>query len=208
MKNNMMELSKFVKWSVTGDGYVGRATHNLDAHYAITRLAEYKEYVELIASKLESDLFKIRIEEYQRKSTDKTQYTLRTTSHPLFSRIRDRQYIDGHRVIDPHMLTFLDYEMLSFLYQDDGSLCYNKGGTPIVRLSTCSYSFFEHEALRRAFMEKLELCFNINKCGDRFQLNLAGKDMNKFFDGIHKYILPCYSYKLPGSSPKETSKNG
>lgn len=205
MKNNMMEFSKFVKWSVAGDGFVGRATHNLDAHYSITRLEEYKEYTDLIASKLDSSLFKVRVEQRTWPKTGKVSNVLRTTSHPLFSRVRDRQYIEGHRVIDPHMLTMLDYECLAFLYMDDGSLCYNKDSRPIVRLSTCSYSYAEHESIKKALQEKLDLCWNINKCGHRYQLNLATKDMSKFFDGIHKFIVPCYYYKLPDSLQKETS---
>lgn len=208
MKTNMKELSKFVKWSVAGDGYVGRATHNKEAHYATTRLEKHRDYIDAIADKLDCGLFNVRIEDYTRKDSGKLCFTLRTTSHPLFSRIRDRQYVDGHRVIDPHMLTVIDWEAMAFLYQDDGSLCYNTAGSSIVRLSTCAYSYFEQEALRKAFIEKLGVCFNINKCGERYQLNLAKKDMDRFFDGIEKYVVPSYQYKLPASLQKGTPRTG
>lgn len=210
MKINMMELSKFVKWSVAGDGYVGRSTHNLDAHYAITRLEEYKDYIDLIANKIDSfGLVKVNVDSLVRKDTGKRTYTVRTGSHPLFSRVRDRQYINGHRVIDPHMLTLIDWEALAFLYQDDGSLCYNNDGRPIVRLSTCSYSFFEHQALRKALIENMGLTFNINKAAKgRFQLNLSTKDMPKFFDGISNFVVDSYKYKLPESLQKGTPRTG
>lgn len=210
MKINMMELSKFVKWSVAGDGYVGRSTHNIDANYSLTRLDKYKDYVDLIAAKLDSfGLFKVSVNEFVRKDTGKVTYTVRTGSHPLFSRVRDRQYINGHRVIDPHMLTTLDWEALAFLYQDDGSLCYNNQQRPVVRLSTCAYSFFEQQALRQAFKERFDLTFNVNKASKGlFQLNLATKDMPKFFDGIAPYVVQSYNYKLPESLQKGTPGTG
>ena len=51
MKINMMQLSKFLAWSVTGDGYVGYSTNNKNAHYSISRSPEHKDYLEVIASK-------------------------------------------------------------------------------------------------------------------------------------------------------------
>ena len=51
MKTNMMQLSKFLTWSISGDGYVGYNTHNKNAHYSITRSPEHKDYLQIIANK-------------------------------------------------------------------------------------------------------------------------------------------------------------
>lgn len=201
MKINMKELSKFIKWSVCGDGYVGYATHNKVAHYSIERLIEHEDYILTIADKFKGlQDCDVNITKSTRKDNGKTMIRLNTSSHPIFSRIRERQYIKGHRVIDPHMLTVVDWEALAFLYQDDGSLCYNSKGGSIVRLSTCSYSYHEQLALRHTFLDKFNLCFNVNKAGKGlYQLNLAKKDQAKFFDGIFPYMVWSYFYKLPES---------
>jgi len=207
MKINMMQLNKFVKWSVCGDGYVGYSAHNKNAHYSIQRAPEHLDYLEVVASKFtELQDCNVRIDEYTRKDNGKRVIDLRTTSHPLFSRVRDRQYILNHRVIEPHMLTLLDWEASAFLFMDDGSLCYNNKGSMITRLSTCAYSYPEQEALRKAFVEKLGVVWNINRNGNTWQLNLAKQSRNTWFDGIAPFIVNSYKYKLPEFSQKEASR--
>jgi hypothetical protein len=209
MKINMMQLSKFVSWSVAGDGYVGHGTHNKNAHYSITRSPEHKDYLTVIANKFVGlQDCKVRIDEYVRSDNGKTVLDLRTTSHPLFSRIRDRQYIQNHRVIDPHQCTLLDWEAAAFLYMDDGSLCFNNKGAMIVRLSTCAYSYAEQELLRKTFIEKLGVIWNINRNGNLWQLNLAKQSRDQWFDNIAPFIVDSYSYKLPESLQKVAPRTG
>lgn len=207
MKINMMQLSKFLSWSVAGDGFVGRSTHNKDAHYSVTRSPEHKDYIEAVANKFYGlQDCKVRVDEYIRKDNGKTVVDLRTTSHPIFSRIRDRQYIQGHKVIDPHQLTLLDWEAAAFLFMDDGSTCYNNKGSMIVRLSTCAYSYAEQETLRIAFIKKLGMIWNINRNGDTWQLCLAKQSRDKWFENILPFMVESYYYKLPKSLQKETSR--
>ena len=204
-----MQLSKFISWSVCGDGYVGYATHNKNAHYSISRDPVHKDYLQVVAQKFDGlQDCKVVFDDYIRKDNGKWVNEVRTTSHPVFTRIRERQYQNNRRVIDPHQLTFLDWEAAAFLYMDDGSLCYNNKGSQIVRLSTCAYTYFEQEALRKAFIEKLGVIWNINKNGNTWQLNLAKQSRDKWFDCISPYIVPSYQYKLPESLQKETPRTG
>lgn len=203
----MMQLSKFVSWSVAGDGYVGYSTNNRNAHYVIQRSPEHKDYIEVVANKFVGlQDCNVRVDEYTRKDNGKTVLDLRTSSHPLFSRIRDRQYIQNHRVIDPHQLTLLDWETAAFLYMDDGSLCFNNKGSMIVRLSTCAYSYGDHELLRKAFIVRLGVIWNINRNGNTWQLNLAKQSRDIWFENITPFIVDSYKYKLPEFSQKETSR--
>lgn len=207
MKINMMQLSKFISWSVAGDGYVGYSANNKNAHYSITRSPEHKDYLEVVANKfIGLQDCKVRINEYVRKDNGKTVLDLRTTSHPICSRIRDRQYIQGHRVLDPHQMTLLDWEAAAFLFMDDGSTCYNNKGSMIVRLSMCAYSYAEQELLRKVFIEKLGVIWNINRNGNTWQLNLAKQSKDKWFENIEPFITDSYRYKLPESLQKETSR--
>lgn len=199
MKTNMMQLSKFVAWSVAGDGYVGYSTNNKNAHYSISRSPEHKDYLEVVASKFTGlQDCSLNMQEYVRKDNGKAVLSLRTSSHPLFSRIRERQYINNRRVIDPHQVTTLDWEAAAFLYMDDGSLCVNNKGSLITRLSTCAYSYPEQEFLRKHFIEKLGVIWNINSAGNGlWQLNLAKKSRDRWFDGIRPFLVKSYQYKLP-----------
>lgn len=207
MKTNMMQLSKFLTWSVSGDGYVGYSTNNKNAHYSITRSKEHKDYLDVIANKfIGLQECNVKIDEYVRKDNNKLVLDLRTNSHPIFSRVRERQYIQNHKVIDPHQLTMLDWEAAAFLFMDDGSTCYNNKGSMIVRLSTCHFSYGDNELLRKAFIEKLGMIWNINRNGNVWQLNLAKQSKDEWFDKITPYIVDSYKYKLPESLQKETSR--
>jgi hypothetical protein len=210
MKTNMMQLSKFLTWSVTGDGYVGYSTNNKNAHYSISRSPDHKDYLEVIAGKFTGlQDCNVRIDEYTRKDNGKTVLDLRTSSHPLFSRVRERQYIENHRVIDPHQVTMLDWEAAAFLYMDDGSLCVNNRGSLITRLSTCAYSYPEQEFLRKYFIEKLGVIWNINRTGKGlWQLNLAKQSRDIWFTNITPFIVDSYKYKLPEFLQKETPRTG
>jgi LAGLIDADG DNA endonuclease family len=209
MKINMMQLSKFLTWSVTGDGYVGYSTHNKNAHYSIQRDPKHKDYLDVIANKFVGlQDCSVRVDSYTRKDNNKEVLDLRTNSHPLFSRVRDRQYIQNHRVIDPHQLTMLDWEAAAFLYMDDGSLCYNNKGSMITRLSTCAFSYGDNELLRKAFIEKLGIIWNINRNGNTWQLNIAKQSKDAWFKNIEPYIVDSYRYKLPEFLQKETPRTG
>ena len=199
MKTNMLTLSSLVKWSVCGDGYVGYSTHNKNAHYSVSRAPEHRDYIEYIYSYLLNvPDCSVRVDEYTRNDNGKTVVDLRTSSHPLFTRIRERQYISNHKVIDPHMLTLLNWEWMALWYQDDGSITYNQKGIPIVKLSTCAYSYPEQEFLRKAIYEKLNIVFNINRSSrGLYQLNLRRADQNHFFSHLHSFVMPSYYYKCP-----------
>lgn len=210
MKINMMQLAKFLDWSVTGDGYVGYAAHNKNAHYAIQRDPRHKDYIEMVANKFVGlqDCV-VSLSEYVKKDNNKTVIALKTNSHPVFTRTRERLYSDNRRVIDPHQLTTLDWEAAAILYMDDGSLCTNQNSNLIVRLSTCAYTYGEQELLRKAFIEKLGVVWNINRTGrNKWQLNLAKSSRNKWFDNITPFIVESYKYKLPESLQKETPRTG
>lgn len=209
MKTNMMQLSKFLTWSVTGDGFVGYHTNNKIAHYAIQRAPKHKDYIELIANKF-TDLqdCKVHITEYIRKDNNKEVIALRTDTHPILTRVRERQYINSRRVIDPHQLTLLDWEAAAFLYMDDGSLCVNNKGSLITRLSTCAFSYPEQSFLRNAFIEKLGVIWNINRNGNTWQLNLAKQSRDLWFENITPFIVDSYKYKLPEFLQKETPRTG
>ena len=207
MKTNMMQLSKFLTWSVSGDGYVGYSTNNKNAHYSITRSKEHKDYLDVIANKfIGLQECNVKIDEYVRKDNNKLVLDLRTNSHPIFSRVRERQYIQNHKLLDPHQLTLLDWVAAAFFFMDVGYSCYYNKGSMIVLLSTCHFSYGDIELLRKAFIEKLGMIWNINRNGNVWQLNLAKQSKDEWFDKITPYIVDSYKYKLPESLQKETSR--
>lgn len=201
MKTNMYVASRFIQWSVAGDGYVGFSTNNRDAHYSISRDPKHADYIGLIQGKLEViPNVSVSVSEYVRKDNGKHVLSLRTSSHPIFTRIRQRQYINNHRVIEPHMLTTLGWEEMAYLYADDGSITYTNNGSQVVRVSTCAYSHPEQMELRRTIIERLGVCFNVNKASrGLYQLNLARKDHDVFFERIKPLLPLSYHYKLPAS---------
>jgi hypothetical protein len=138
------------------------------------------------------------------KCTVQPMYRLRTSRHPFFNPFRERLYSTGNKIIDPHYLKLLDWEMLAILYQDDGSISHyisssNKAYNT-VELATHRYSYGDNLLLKKAIKETMDIEFNVCQVRRKdklyYRLNLRQKDVSKFIDGISKFVLPSFEYKL------------
>lgn len=120
---------------------------------------------------------------------------LKTSNHPFFKKFRERCYLYSRKVIDPHYLTLLDWEMVSFLYMDRGSF------SKIVEINTNLYSYGDNILLKRAIKEKLGIEFNIkddrsNSGALQYKMVLRKRDANIFMENIEKFVVPSYMYKI------------
>ncbi len=60
----------------------------------------------------------------------KPQIILSTSQHPKLLKIRNRLYLNGRKVLDPHLIKFLDAEALAIMFMADGSSSYAAKGSP------------------------------------------------------------------------------
>ena len=129
----------------------------------------------------------------------KQQVRLQSKNHPIFTKIHSRIYMDGHKVIDPHMLTMMDEEMLAIAFMADGSRYVDKrwpNATPSYRLHLNSLCYGDLMLLKASLKKTFGLESNARKKGSRYDLAIPSFH-SEFFEGIVKdHILPSFQYKV------------
>lgn len=199
------QLTKLVSYFAMGDGGVYYSGQH--CKFIMNMRSKNRDYIDWVANTLK-EITNVKIREVPDYNTDG--YTrqpltrLETASHPFFTMLRDRIYVDKYKGLDEHTLKLLDWESLAILYMCDGSLYIDKP-SPKKGLVNPSYNVYLHLKrlsygdqfiLKKALKEKLDLEFNINKCGNFYNLRLRVKDVEKFMQGVTPYMLPSFSYKI------------
>lgn len=196
------ELSKRLYYYSTFDGglYVtGKCTN---AKFIMNMRKDNLDYVQAVADTLKQADIGFRIMDRQDYNTDgyvrSPQVRLESTVHPKLTKIWERIYIDGHKVIDPHMLTLLDAEALAIIFMADGGRSVDKrcNATPSYKLHTKGFSYGDNWLLKKALKETLDLEFNIHRHGKYWYLSLRSRDSEKFENLVSPYVLPSFNYKL------------
>jgi hypothetical protein len=217
-------LTKYI-WAFTlGDGclYVAnrknRPNLNMNASFECNQVLETEEYslwrADILSNITPVNLYlKTKHEreyldahEQSKITPESTQISTKTNTHPMFTTIRNRMYLNGHKVIDPHYLKLLDWETLAIFYQDDGSLSIKsvreKYQYWTVALSTEGFSYGDNILLQRAIKDKFDILFRLvghpNKNGElHYRLQLQRQnEVDIFLNGVEKFIKPCFQYKI------------
>lgn len=197
-------VTKIVAASLLGDGSVGIPPDgSINAKYRQPKTVDHMDYVDWLASVLEEITPTNRYTWQPKQYNAKEQVMLQSRCHPFFTRFRERMYPNGHKVVDPHYLTLLDWEFMAIWYQEDGSSVRNKtkSGTyirPI--LCTDCFAYGEQHLLRQAIADKLGVDFNVKSYrtngSQKYRLHLRASDTEKFMEGIEPFVLPSFSYKV------------
>ncbi len=196
------ELSKYLYYYSTFDGglYISRGCSN--AKFILNMLEKNKDYIERVKKVLEDAKIGCRLTSRKDYNVDgcerQPQLRLESKTHPKLTKIWERIYIDGRKVIDPHMLTLLDDEALAIIFMADGSRHVDKrcNATPQYRLNTKGFSYGDNWLLKKAIKEKLDLEFNIHRQNKYWYLSLRTKDSLRFEEIASPYILESFNYKL------------
>lgn len=203
------QVTKIVAASLLGDGCVKIRPQNNNACFVIAQVEQHKDHLDYLKTHL-SQITHIR--EWTKTNfvngsgkNPKTQLWLESRAHPQFTTFRERMYPNGHKVVDPHYLTLLDWEFLAIWYMQDGSIqkTTQKYGTyGIITLCTHSFSYGDNHLLRDKLKEKLRLDFNVRssrgKNGNQYWfLTLRSVDNEVFLDNIKPFVQSSFLYKCP-----------
>jgi hypothetical protein len=196
------ELSKRLYYFSTFDGGLYVTGKCVNARFIMNMRKDNIDYVEKVKQTLEEADIGARIADRKDYNTDgcarSEQVRLESKAHPKLTTIWERVYLDGRKVIDPHMLTLLDAEALAIIFMADGGRYVDKrcNATPSYNLHTKGFSYGDNWLLKKAIKEKLDLEFNIYRHGKYWYLSLRAKDSAKFEEIVSPYVLPSFSYKL------------
>lgn len=129
----------------------------------------------------------------------KQQVSLQSKSHPILTKIHSRIYIDGHKVVDPHMLTMMDEEMLAIAFMADGGRYVDtrwNNTTPSYRLHLNSLSYGDLMLLKASLKKTFGLESNIRKKGNKYDLAIPHFHSELFEEIVKDHILPSFQYKV------------
>ncbi len=190
----------------TFDGGLYR-TGKGNARYILNMRKENLDYCEWVKDTI-LNITNCTIKERKDYNTDgytrKVQVRVESRNHPFLTKIQERIYIQGHKVIDLHMLKMLDAEALAIIFMADGGTSLDtRFKTPHCKidLHTKGFSEADNLALSKAIYEKTGIRTNVHKHNKYFYLNIKTADHKLFVTTVLPYILPSFLYKFERIAP-------
>lgn len=204
MSIDKKQLTKLVSYMAAFDGGLYRRENrhgNLNNAQFIMNMRKCNiDYIEWVKSVLEN-VTSVTVKDRKDYNTDgfvrAEQVRLETRCHPFFTTLHSRMYMDGKKVIDPHMLTLMDAESLAIIFMADGSV--SKGG--YVSLNTKGYSYADNMSLSKAIYDATGIKSNINRHGQYYYLRVPVKDSGNFYRAVKPYVTESFNYKLERLAP-------
>jgi len=215
------ELVKLISYMATFDGGLYLPSPRKDkpnifsnAQFIINMCAENEDYLMWVKDVIENVT---GVREYKRKDYNvdgcnrKPQIRLESNRHPFLTTIRDRIYIDNHKVIDPHMLKLMDAEALAIIFMTDGGSALDmrhKNPSASIVLHTKAFSYNDNMALSKSIYEKLGIRSTINRQSKYYHLRVNTADIVLFVNTILPYMKKSFMYKLERIAPYIEYKGG
>jgi hypothetical protein len=211
-------ITKIIAASLLGDGYVGINGTKYPS-YELLQTESHKDYLDWMCGVIspitscswwnrpERDLSIAGVETHSKPAI-----RIRTKSHPFFESFYNRMYPNGHKVIDPHYLTLLDWEFLAVWYQEDGFISgyLAKNKYPYLRMCLCTngFSYAENQYLRIQLKDRLDIDSTVTpvttKTGKRtYKLTISRSQIEDICDNIREFIVPSFEYKVNYKSTLE-----
>lgn len=197
------DLSKLLYSFSMFDGCLIQQTATRNASMIVNMTEEHEDYIEAVSYTLSQVDIGCTITKPSIYIKDghvrKQQIRLQSATHPVLTQIRNRIYIDGHKVIDPHMLTMLDAEMIAIAFMADGSRGVDKrweNAKPNYRLHLNNLSYGDLMLLKGAIKECLDIDVNLRKKGNLYDLGVPTAHAARFEEIIAPYVFESFKYKL------------
>lgn len=185
------------------DGHLGFFGNSVNACLVINMLEKNQDYLEDVIKSVEEiptsyNLSRPQI--YVKDGYDRQQQLrLQTSSHPVFTKIHERIYIDKQKTFDPHMAKMFDDEMLAIAFMADGN-CYKdkrwENAKPSYRLHLNDWTYGDLMIFKECCKASFGLEINTRKKGNRYDLAVPTAHSELFEEIVRPYILPSFQYKL------------
>jgi hypothetical protein len=169
----------------------------------VWRNLDYLEWKQSILNQITSTSLNRKVRE-GREDTG----LLLTSRHPVYTKCRERMYLNGVKVLDPHFESFLDWETMAVIYQDDGYLGKNGDYIHSINLCTENLSYGDQLLLRNWCASKLNMHFNIIHHKASYRMRLGKKFLEEFIAGVRPHIVPSMKYKIGESECQAPERDG
>ena len=185
------------------DGHLAFFGNSVNAALVVNMLEENQDYIEQVIKSVEEIPLSYQLTKPKIYTKDgfnrKQQLRLQTRNHPVFTKIRERIYINTHKTFDPHMAAMFDEEMLAIAFMADGSCYLDKrweNAKPSFRLHLNSWTYGDLMLFKKCCKDSFELEINTRKKGNRYDLAVPTNYSKLFVEIVEPYVLPSFQYKL------------
>lgn len=208
---NKKDLIKLLSFMSTFDGGLYRTKNDrgclLNAKFIMNMRKENLDYVQWVQETL-SHLTGSQITERQDYNTDgytrHEQVRLQSKCHPELTKLHERIYIDGKKVMSLHMLKSLDAEALAIIFMADGGTSLDvrhKNPHCTITLNTKGFSEADNLALSKAIYDKLGIRSTVQRQNQYFYLRIKTSDVKLFVTTVLPYVKPSFLYKFERIAP-------
>ena len=180
-----------------GDGCFEKKKDTIGIRLQIKQQSKAKEYVEWLYSQLKGHcLSGVKFRK------DYGQYYFSTRYLREFKDIYNLFYVNGKKVVPANIKELLKSPLsLAIWYMDDGSLDYRPNDHYAFYLASNCFSLEDSKRLQVVLLDNFGIHSRVynNLCrGKRYPRIYIGSDgRDKFKKLVSRYILDCFSYKLP-----------
>lgn len=185
------------------DGCLQYFGGSVNACLVVNMLEKHRDYLEKVILTLEEVPVGYKLTEPKIYTADgfnrEQQLRLQSKNHPKFTKIAERIYLEGRKVIDPHMLTMMDEEMLAIAFMADGSRYQDKrwaNSKPSYRLHLNNLSYGDLMLIKKSLKDTFGLEINTRKKGNRYDLAVPNAFSELFEEIVSDHVLPSFQYKL------------
>jgi hypothetical protein len=185
------------------DGHLMFPGNSNNACLVVNMLEIHEDYINKVIETLEEIPlgYKKSLPEIYTKDgfNRKQQIRLQSHNHPILTKIHSRIYMQGRKVVDPHMLKFMDSEFLAIAFMADGNRHVDKrweNAKPIYRLHLNMLSYGDLMLIKKSLKETFGLEINIRKKGNNYDLGVPTAYSKLFEEIIEPFILPSFQYKI------------
>lgn len=189
------DLVKLLSYFTLGDGHLEK--HGTNCRMRLSHNEQNSDYLDWKKSILEevtSVSIYTRIKQQDQHSTN---IVLSSKTHPQFTTLWERIYLDNRKIIDPHTLKLLDWQALAILIQDDGSTSTKDNRLTNLYIHTNCFTYADNLLLKQTIEKALGVMFNVVKNKRWYELRLRNKDYHKLYENCKPYIFESFSYKFP-----------
>ena len=201
-------LTKLLSYMASFDGglYVNKHNRSKNAQFIMNMRSENLDYITWVKDTIEN-LTKVRLESRKDYNVDGCKRTpqvrLESRRHPFLTKLKERIYVDNHKVVDPHMLKLMDEEALAIMFMADG------GTRPSsLDIYSCGFSYADNVSLSKAIYEKLGIVTNVRKHGKYWKLAFPTKSIAETIRLILPYVCDSFLYKIERLTPFLEKREG
>jgi hypothetical protein len=189
-KDKNSDIWQIIYGSILGDGSISKPYKN-NSHMRIVHSINQKEWLHFKHSVfdkyyLANDIYIRNYKSDKYKSGEYTEIGFKTKTHPIFTSLRNKFYVNGKKSID-EFINNLNTLGLAIWYMDDGNV-----GQYGLFLNTQSFFTKEKNRAIKVLNEKWNLKATLHSQG---QIYIWSESVPTFLLLIDEHIIPSMRYK-------------